>query len=382
MVSKRVSCTAAAVDAALRWLAARKDGGPLRFLHDAIEDPRSESATALGCLIRPTTSMTTAPPEMRALAVWGLILDEINRTPGSSMYWTILSAAFRLGEAEWGGTLDERFGQLKNLPGVFEVPPPTTTTPLHKAWRRAVSDRLSPCLAGKLAALADDGEAWRPYVEIARASFSESRMAGRQPSSNGVQPVFLERQLVAVEMRHRTAYRRLTVRRVVACEDNVDGYTTRARTGWDGDLAPKPIKAIFGCRVETWPCDPIAVDLRFPKPLRKGDRHEFISLACDDDLDEERHWVNVEVDHHGIAPRVVDGEGKVTGGLSVSITFDDCVPEACWWYAEQTDYERAIRPPAGDRHLLEIRRGVVEHTFQRPCRPQEEYGIAFHWPRP
>ncbi len=381
LAGERVSCSAAAVEAALRWLAVRKDGGPLRFLHHAIEDPGGESATVLGCLIRPTASMMRATPETRALAVWGLLLDEIGRI-GAAIRCDTLSAAFRLGGVEWRSTLDDRFRQLRNLPGGFEVPPPTTTTPMHRTWRRVVSDKLSPVLSGKLAALAGDGEAWRPYVEIARASFSEPRASGGRPSSNDTQPVFVERQLIAVEMRRRTVHRRLTVRNVVACENGVDGYTARALTGWDGDLASIPVKAIFGCRVETWPGEPDVVDLRFPQPLREGDRHEFISLACDDDLDAERHWVNVEVDHHGIAPRVVDGEGKVTGGLSISVIFDDCVPEACWWYAEQTDCERVVRPPAGDRHLLEIRRGVVEHTFVEPCRPRGEYGIAFHWPRP
>ncbi|RSM57617.1 hypothetical protein DMH03_30230 [Amycolatopsis sp. WAC 01376] len=388
VVRKRVSCSAAAVEAALRWLAVRKDGRPLRFLRYAIEDPASEPAAVLGALVRPTESMTTATPEVRALAAWGLILDEISRIGSirGSAGCDILNAAFRLGGVEWESTLDERFGQLRNLPGAFEISPPSTTTPMHLAWRRAVIVDLAPCLARNLEALVRDGEAWRFYVEIARASFPEPRASGRRAPAGGLQAVFLERQLVAVEMRRKTVYRRLTVRNVVACEDGVDGYVARALTGWAGGLASLPVKGIFGCRVETWPGaqpgDPMVVDLRFPKPLRKGERHEFISLACDDDLDEERCWVNVDVDHHGIATREMDGEGKVTGGLSVSITFDDCVPEACWWYAEQTEYERMVRPPAGDRRLLEIRRGVVEHTFLEPCHPREEYGIAFRWPRP
>ncbi|MFK0246164.1 hypothetical protein ACIQUM_15795 [Amycolatopsis azurea] len=352
---ERVSCSVAEVEAALRWLAGCKDGGPLGFLRHAIEDPASESAVVLDALVRPTESMTTATPEVRALAVWGLVLDEISRTgpTGEAADCDILNAAFRLG------------------------------MPQHNTWWRAVSDQLFRCLARKLDVLARDGEAWRTYVEVA---FPEPQASARRMPRCGVQPVFLERQLVNVEMRRRTAYRRLTVRNVVACEDGVDGYRARALTGWTGDLAPMPVKGIFGCRAETrpgaQPGDPLTMDLRFPKPLRKGERHEFVSLACDDDLDEERHWINVEVDHHGIAPCAIDGEGRLTGGLSVSITFDDCVPEACWWYAEQADHERRVRPPAGDRRLLEIRRGVVEHTFPGPCRPREEYGIAFRWPRP
>ncbi|AUI64506.1 hypothetical protein B1H26_39050 [Amycolatopsis sp. BJA-103] len=366
----------------------RKDGRPLRYLRYAIEDPSSESAAALDCLVRPTASMGTATPEVRALALWGLLLDEIGGigSTGESRRRNTLCAAFRLGGGvEWKSTLDDRFGQLRDLPGVFGDPPPSTTTPMHKAWRRAVSEKLAPCLARNLELLR--AEDWRPYVEIAQASnaFPETRKPrGRAPSA-GAQPVFAERLLVAVEMRRRTAYRRLTVRNIVAREDGVDSYMAQALTGETGGLAAIPVKAIFGCRVETLPGaqpgDPLVLELRFPKPLRNGECHEFISLACDDDLDEERKWINVDIDHHGIAPGVVDGDGRVTGGLSISITFDDCVPDACWWYAEQTEYERMVRPPAGDRHLLEIRQGVVEHTFLESCHPREEYGIAFRWPQ-
>ncbi|OXM57176.1 hypothetical protein CFP71_09680 [Amycolatopsis thailandensis] len=197
--------------------------------------------------------------------------------------------------------------------------------------------------------------------------------------------MFLERLMVIVEMRRRVAYRRLTVRNVIACENGVGGYATRALTGWSGDMQAIPVKAIFGCCVEAAPGgrpgDPPAVDLRFPEPLRKGERHEFVSLACDEDLDAERHWINVAVDYGGIAPSVVDSEGRVIRGLSVSVTFDDCVPEACWWYAEQDERERMVSPPVGDGRLLEIRRGAVEHTFVGTCRPQKEYGIAFRWAR-
>ncbi|MFD6072399.1 hypothetical protein ACFWGA_34755, partial [Amycolatopsis lurida] len=174
--------------------------------------------------------------------------------------------------------------------------------PMRDAWRRAVGDEPSLRSARKLANVACDGKAWRPYVEIARAAPSEPRMSGCRALSDGTQPVFLERLIVAVEMRRRVVYRRLTVRNVIARENGVDGYSARALTGWTGDLAAIPVKAIFGCRVEASPGarqeDPLIVDLRFPKPLRKGERHEFVSLACEEDLDKERSWINVEVDHH------------------------------------------------------------------------------------
>jgi hypothetical protein len=60
------------IEAALRWLATRKDGEPLRFLRYAIDEPGSESAAALGCLVEPTASPAVVDPESRAFAVWGL----------------------------------------------------------------------------------------------------------------------------------------------------------------------------------------------------------------------------------------------------------------------------------------------------------------------
>ncbi|MEU3767563.1 hypothetical protein AB0E55_21135 [Amycolatopsis keratiniphila] len=256
--------------------------------------------------------------------------------------------------------------------------------PMRDTWGRAVNDEPSLRSARNLMNATCEGKAWRSYVEIAGASPSEPRTSGCQVPSDGMQPVFLERLLVAVEMRRRVAYRRLTVRNIIARENGVDGYSARALTGWNGDLASIPVKAIFGCRIETTPggrmAGPPTVDLRFPKSLRKGERHEFVSLASDENLGDKRSWINVDVDHHGIAPSVVDGDGRVIAGLSVSVNFDDCVPDACWWYAEQNEQERVVRPPAGDRRLLKIRQGVVEHTFVESCRPWEEYGIAFCWP--
>ncbi|WP_409495474.1 hypothetical protein [Amycolatopsis sp. cmx-11-12] len=395
-------CSPEIVETALRWLAIRKDGGPLGFLLYAIDDPSSDSAVMLGCLVRKTASMPSATPEARALALWGLLLDEIGKigTVGRSRRRGALIAAFRLrpepgSGLDWEPTLDGRFGQLKELPGVFKSLAPSTTTPMHKAWKRALTDRLAPCLSQRLESLGRDGSSWSAYEEIGRAlsagfedevGFSSPvTPLGRRAPSRGAQPVFMELMIVTVTMTRKAATRRITERNIVACEDGVETYRARALTGWTDELAPIPINAIWGCRVETSPGrrpgDPMMVDLRFPRILRKGDRHRFVSEAIEDDLDEERLWINVDVDHHGIAAGVVGTDGEPTSGLTLRVRFDDVVPEACWWYAEQTDYERYLRPPDGDRHLLEVRHGSVEHNFLELCHPREAYGIAFRWPQ-
>ena len=38
----------------------------------------------------------------------------------------------------------------------------------------------------------------------------------------------------------------------------------------------------------------------------------------------------IDVDHHGVKP----------AGLTIRVNFDEqCLPEACWWYAEQLEVE-------------------------------------------
>src|SRR5690242_16817606 len=91
----------AEVEAALRWLAKRKDGEPLRFLRDAIEKPASEAAAALRSLVAPTASLIAETAETRAFAVWGLLVDE-NGSAGDSRRHHTLMAAFRVPPAPDG----------------------------------------------------------------------------------------------------------------------------------------------------------------------------------------------------------------------------------------------------------------------------------------
>ncbi|WP_410669330.1 hypothetical protein [Amycolatopsis sp. cmx-4-68] len=294
-----------AVEAALRWLATRKEGHPLRFLRYAIDEPSSESAAVLRSLVAPVA---------------------------------------------------------------------------------APSGRLAAGMVEKLVSL--DGQGWRPYTEIGRAAAevaSSERVGWRaRAASKGAQPVFVERMVVTVVMHRRTALRRITERDIVACEDGVDGYDVHALTGWTHASAEIPVTALWGCRLVAspgaHPGDPVMARLRFRRTLRRGEWYTFVSEALDGELDEERRWLNVDVDHHGIVPGVCAPGGKPISGLTIQINFDEkCLPEACWWYAEQLEFERTRQPPDGDPHLLAVEDGFVRHTFLDGCHPREDYGIAFKW---
>lgn len=364
----------AEVEAALRWLATRKDGEPLRFLREAIEDPASESADVLRSLVEPTAPLSAEGTESRAFAIWGLLVDEIG-SAGNDRRRATLMAAFRVPPAPsgtaWKAKLGDRFRQLMVLPRVFGDPPPTTTTPMNQAWRWALQ-ALAASLTGKLGSL--EGLDWQPYVDIGRGAV-EATNAGcvswrARAASKGAQPVFVERMLVRAVMHRRTVQRRITERAIVACEVGVDGYNVHARIGWKHDPGDLPVKALWACRVAASPRDPAVVWLRFRRTLRKGERYEFVSEALDGHLEEERRWLDVAVDHHGIAP----------GGLTIQLNFDaKQLPEACWWYAEQLEFERTCQPPQGDPHLLPVGDGFVQHTFLEGCHPRESYGVAFRW---
>ncbi|MGW4065264.1 hypothetical protein ACWEGE_43730 [Amycolatopsis sp. NPDC004747] len=389
----------AEIERALRWLAVRKDGKPLRFLRYAVDDPTSESARSLGCLVEPTGSLLASTPEMRAFAVWGLIVDEIGKlgSTDESRRRNTLMAAFRLlpvpgGETAWKSTLDDRFRQLIDLRKVFGDPPPITTTPMHKAWRRAVG-KLASHVLQKIEMLRQDGRGWQNYVEIGRGSTGQPSRdrhlgfgSGYRAPAPEAQQVFVERMLVRVVMHRTTVLRRTTERDIIACEDGVDAFDALAATGWAADPTKLPVKAIWACRLvlrrAAGSDDPTAARLRFRKVLRRGDRYSFVSETWDDELEERRCWINVDVDHQGIAPGIVDGDGRPIAGLTMQVAFEEhCLPQACWWYVEQTEIERIVPPAAGDPRVLEVGDGFVEHTFAERCQPGGSYGIAFKWPR-
>lgn len=121
--------------------------------------------------------------------------------------------------------------------------------------------------------------------------------------------------------------------------------------------------------------------LRFRRRLRLNESYGFASEAVDERSYEERQWIAVAIDHHGVAPGKLEN-GEPVAGLTIRVNFDEeCLPEACWWYAEQLEVERLRPPPTGDPRLLDVGDGFVQHTFEGHCHPREEYGIAFRWPR-
>ncbi|GHF96468.1 MULTISPECIES: hypothetical protein [Amycolatopsis] len=396
------------IEAALRWLATRRHARPLALLQHAVDEPGSESAVRLEPLVAPTASLGEGTPAVRALAVWGLIIHAVNRIGSNeeSRRRNALHAAFRLERrpeiAEpWKSTLEGRFSQLLALPGVFGDPPPTTTTPMHRAWRDGVAQKLAPMIRDHLVRLAGDPGSWEPYLALARSREAgvgdntpasgvrpEDPAAGYRSPTEGAQPVFVVLFITTVFMRHKTAFRRITERLVTAQEDGVDGYLARALTGfgWSADDPSNiPVRPLWNCRLE----DPVrsrtgeslVTKLRFPRPLLRNESHFFVSEAIDDHITEERRWVNVEIDHHGIAPgRLLHGHIPVSG-LTIRIRFDDAeLPDACWWYAEQSERQRLTPPPRDDPRRLQIIDGNVEHTFTERCHPRDNYGVAFSWP--
>lgn len=377
------------MEQALRWMATRKHARPLDLITHAIADPRSDSATQLAPLIAPTESMPGTRIGTRALAAWGLVVHAINRVGSAddSRQQSTLFAAFRLPQPgiteTWRPTLEDRFRQLMKLSHIFGDPPPSTTTPMHKAWKRAVSEKLAPLLRDMLDELARDDTGWAMFVDIARTTEPDTDDGHPHPSQ-GSQPVYLELFITNVIMKGRAVHRRITERLVTARADNVDGYLATSIAGWHSNATDVPVRALWGCRVQ--PPSPsrggerVLTKLVFPRALRRGEKHYFASEAIDENLDKDRDWVNVEVDHHGIAAGQLLHGCIPISGLTIRIRFDGtALPEACWWYAEQTERERQIRPPAGDPHLLPFVADTVEHTFTGKCYPRENYGVSFWW---
>jgi hypothetical protein len=386
---------------ALRWLATRKMQQPFSLLVHAIEDPEGDAAAHLTPLVAQTASIVDGTSQMRALAVWGLIVDTVSRIGPTmeSRRRNALVAAFRLPRQPeitepWRSTLTDRFNQLMALRGVYGDPRPTTITPMHQAWTRALK-KLVHMLRGRLLPLAIDGAGWQHYVEIGRTAEAEiardrtdiSRLqdmtTGYRPPSSSAQPVFLDLIVTTVFMRGRSIRRRITERMVTARANNVDGYTASIGTGPFYESTDIPVRPLWGCSAEPlgssrWG-DPALTKLKFPTPLQLGEKHYFASETVKDDAAGQLCWVNVEIDHHGVAPgRLLDGLLPING-LTIRIQFErGYLPEECWWYAE---YDRHVRPGVGDPHVLPIRGNGVVHTFTQGCQPRGHYGISILWPR-
>jgi hypothetical protein len=362
------------------------------LVEHAIKRPGGTSGTILAPLTEPTAVLEDWTPAERAQALWRLIDEGIHDRA--------LQAAFRLPDADiresWGSSLTERFKQLKALKAVFGEP--TSTQPMEIAWKKGVS-RLATYLEqrfGELQTSADwdryspkvreqrdrqgahPGE-WQAYFDALDAA----ETIFRQPSK-GAQPVFVNLFITTVFMKKRAVYRRITERLITAQADGVEYYTARGFAGKPPRLTYVPVCALWGCRAElvepSHAGRPAVTRLWFPVPLRAGDQAHFASEVIDENIAEERHWIDVDIDHHGIARgRLLYGDRLPVSGLTIRVRFDEgYLPEAVWWYAELNESERYDRPPSGDRHLLTIIGNNVQHTFtDQACQPRESYGLAF-----
>lgn len=183
------------------------------------------------------------------------------------------------------------------------------------------------------------------------------------------------------------------VRRAGSLSEKRSWFEQTAFPGWRGSylthgcLTYVPVQALWGCTAEfiepAHPRRPAVTRLRFPTPLREGERAHFASEIIDENIHEERQWIDVDVDHHGIARGEVAYGGLVPiSGLTIRVRFDQGhIPEAVWWYAELNENERYDRPSVDDPRMLKINGQDLQYTFtEGPCQPRESYGLAFGWP--
>lgn len=394
----------ASVESALRYLGTRDRGEIIEFLTHALRRPNGTSGSALTPITERTAMLDDWTIEERAAALWELIkegiIDPDVGPTRLSRRRRALQAAFRLPdediEKSWGSSLTERFKQLKPLEAVFGQP--TSTQPMEMAWKHGVQ-LLATYLKQRFAELQspDDWERYRRVESIGASGQPTARSSSdagadidvfRKPS-RGAQPLFVELFITTVFMHGRSVYRRITERLITAREDDVEYYTARGFTTSSDTpkLTHVPVHALWGCSAEavtpSRSGEPSTTRLRFQKPLRNGQQAHFASEAVfQESLIENRDWINVHVDHYGIARgQLMYGDQLPTRGLTIRIRFDEAeLPAAVWWYAELTESERYVPPRLGDKQRLDISGLDVQHTFvEHACQPRESYGIAFSW---
>lgn len=312
--------------------------------------------------------------DQRVDALWQVIKDEVENIELSNERAAV-RAALHLDATNQESSIDKRLAFARDR-GDFGSKP-TGRRHGYDALRQWWGDGirlLAQAVDVRLDHLYKHPGAWGTY-------FAEPTY--RQPST-GAQPVFVELFIATVFMKGRTVDRRITERLVTARADDVEYYTAWALPEMDDVSTSVPVRALWGCVAERLPArpgEPILTRLRFPFPLQRGERHYFASEAVAGPLDVERRAVNVEVDHHGIAPgRRMHGLVPVQG-LTIRVCFDPAeVPEAVWWYADMTERERYGRPKFGDDRWVDVSpQGVAEHTFTDPCQPRANYGLSIGW---
>lgn len=372
-------------EAGLRRLAAGRHDRVLTTLQHALQDlhkppGNGKDSAALRALVDgvPLAMRSSTGAEERAKALWHLIKSELERIE-SPEERTALRAALHLDPTNREPSIDARlkFAKERDDFGPQRSGRPPGYDALRRWWGDGVR-RLGERIDERLGYLRDEPHRWREYLDTAEPRF-------RKPS-RGAQPVFVDCFVTTVFMQGRFVHRRITERLITAQEDGVAFYTARALPENTDETVSVPVRAIWGCRAERLPSSPgkpILTRLHFPVALQRGQRHYFSSEAMAGDLARsDRLAINVEIDHHGIAPGKRLHDAVPISGLTIRVRFDENdVPEACWWYAEVTERERYDRPDPGDDRWLAISpQGMVEHTFAGPCQPLANYGISFGWP--
>lgn len=377
------------LEAALRYLGARRYGEPTDSIEYAIMKPDSQAGLILEPLTEPASVLEDWTPPERAQAVWRVVAEGIRHPHvsaiGQSRRRLALHAAFRLADEDigetWGASLTDRFKQLRPLRIFGDA---TSIQPMEIAWKRGV-ERLAFHLQGRLDELRTPDD-WAPYLQV-KPQDAQSRTGStvfREPSE-GAQKLIVNFYNMTVLMKGRSPARRVAERLIMSQDDDgLEYYVSRAFSSPSG-LEPRtyvPTHALWGCRAEQVDQSGMTLtQLWFPRPLRTGEQAYFISeMVYEDTRDDIRGWDNVEVDFHGIEPGVLRDGVLPVSGLTIRIRFDpDFLPKAVWWYAEQNEIERYAEPPEGSPRRLEIVAGDVVWTFKQRCQPRESYGIAYVW---
>lgn len=317
--------------------------------------------------------------DQRAKALWRLIEDEVRHVELRDER-NALIAALHLDPDNREPTIDRRLALARDR-GDFGTQASGKRhgyDALRHWWGEGVR-LLGHAVDERLDYLHDHSNEWSEYFTDA----AEPRF--RKPSS-GAQPVFADLFVTTVFMRGRYVHRRITERVVTAQEDGVEFYTARALPEMDDAAVSVPVRALWGCRAEPVPSppgEPVLTRLYFPAPLRRGERHYFSSEAMAGEVASgERRAINVEVDHHGIAPGRRLFGAFPTSGLTIRIRFDEQqIPAEAWWYADAGERARYTPPADGDPRWLKVTAlGHVEHTFAEACQPQANYGVSIRWP--
>ena len=398
------------IELALRYLGRQRHGVLSEIIEHALDEPTGPAALALSALTRSLHTVEQWTAKERALALWAVIEEGVkDHRLGPTIHSRkrhALAAALRLPiegipADAWHTSLNLRFKQLKAFPAVFADP--STLQPMEVAWSSGVKV-LATYLGRRFEQLqsVEDWEPYRPHdkpmsglddwVTEYDARVNREHTILRAPSEHA-QKVFADLIVVTVQMRGHREYRRVTERLVTSRDPRGDvAYFTAKgfRTGENNvSRTYVPVRGVWGCTEEVIESERAAPVTRlwFPKPLTYSEQAYFASEMtfdhADDGDDHQPYWVDVEVDHHGIAPgRLLHAQNVPIRGLTIRIKFDDHFPpEAAWWYAELTEDERYVQPPAGDRHLLPVIGNAVQHTFtEHVCQPREHYGLAFSWP--